>query len=94
VLRNVRVHNGYFSHDDLAAYLNLPSETLQLASLPSDPFNERRVTSSLGGPYFLQTFMLVVGDERTIPFIDVSVGFILYAAVLWGIFRKLRVSRP
>jgi hypothetical protein len=92
VLRNVRVHNGYFSHDDLAAYVNLPSETLQLASLPSDPFNDRRVTSSLGGSYFLQTFMLVAGDERTIPFIDVSVGFILYAAILWGIFRTLDIS--
>jgi hypothetical protein len=92
VLRNVRVHNGYFSHDDLAAYINLPSETLQLASLPSDPFNERRITSTLGGSYFLQTFMLVVGDERTVPFIDVSVGFILYAAVLWGIFRHLELS--
>ncbi|MFL6352723.1 MAG: hypothetical protein ACJ74Z_12865 [Bryobacteraceae bacterium] len=77
----------------MVAYLNLPVETLELGTLPSDPFNERRITTSLGGPYFLQTFMLLAGDVGTVPFIDVTVGFILYAAILVGIYRTLKLSR-
>jgi hypothetical protein len=92
VLRNVRVRDGYFSHDDLSAYLTIPEETFQLGTLPSDPFNDRRITSGLGAAYFLQTFMLLVGDVRTLPFVDVSVGSILYAAVLFGIFRSFELS--
>jgi hypothetical protein len=91
-LRHIRVHEGYFRHDDVSGYLNFPVETLQLGTLPSDPFNERRITSGLGGSYFLQTFILSVGDVRNLPFMDVTVGFILYPAVLLGIFRTLKVS--
>ncbi|MFL6352725.1 MAG: hypothetical protein ACJ74Z_12875, partial [Bryobacteraceae bacterium] len=92
VFRYVRVNEGYLRHDDVSGYVNFPVETIQLGTLPSDPFNERRITSGLGGPYFLQALILPAADVRSVPFIDVSVGFVLYAAVLFGIFRSLKLS--
>ena len=86
---DVRTFNFY---DDLPAYLTLPMETLQLGSLPSDPFNERRVTSCLGAPYVLQSFMTMFGGVQSIRFIDVSIGMILYAGALFAIFRALGLS--
>lgn len=92
VLRNVRTDPDLFGYDDWSAYVSLPAETFQLGTLPQDPFNERRVTSSLGSPYFLQSFMLVFGDVRTLPFIDGAIGFVLYAGILFAIFRALELS--
>ncbi len=92
VFGNVRARASSFQLDDLAAYLTFPPETLQLGGLPFDPFNERRITSCLGAPYFLQAFMLVLGDVRSIPFIDVSIGYILYAGVVFSICRTLALS--
>jgi hypothetical protein len=91
ILRNVRTDPTLFGYDDWSAYVTLPVETFELGSLPSDAFNERRITSSLGAPYFLQSFMLVFGDVRTLPFIDTSVGFILYAGILFAIFDTLEL---
>jgi hypothetical protein len=91
ILRSVCTNPNLFSYDDWSGYVTLPAETFQLGTLPPDPFNERRITSSLGAPYFLQSFMLVFGDERTLPFIDTAVGFILYAGILFAVFRTLEL---
>ena len=92
VLGNIRMHPGLMNFDDFSAYLALPAETLQIGTLPFDPFNERRITSSLGAAYFLQTFTLILGDVRTIPFMDVGVGALLYCATMFSIFRTLKLS--
>lgn len=95
VLGNVRADIQSFRYwDDLAAYLTIPQATIQLGSMPLDPFNERRITSSLGAPYVLQTVMLVVGDVLSIRFIDISLGFILYAGLLVAIARLMGLSVP
>ncbi len=95
VLGNVRANVETFNYwDDFSAYLTIPAATLQLGSLPFDPFNERRITSCLGAPYVLQSLMLVAGDVRSIRFIDVSIGFILYTGVLIAISRSMGLSVP
>ena len=95
VIGNVRSDIRTFSDmDDLPAYLTLPEATLQLKSLPFDPFNERRVTSSLGAPYVLQSLMLVAGDVLSIRAIDISIGFIIYAGLLVAIFRLMGLPVP
>ncbi len=93
VFGNVQVDTRTFNfYDDLPAYLTLPFQTLQLGSLPFDPFNERRVTSCLGAPYLLQNFMMVFGGVRSIRFVDVSMGMIIFAGALLAIFRALGLS--
>jgi hypothetical protein len=83
----------YFNrYDDLGGYLSFPAEMLQLGSLPSDPFSARRIESSLGGSYFLQTFMMLAGDARTIRFIDWGFGSVLFLAIVFAICRKLKLS--
>jgi hypothetical protein len=79
-------------NDDLGGYLSFPAEMLQLGTLPSDPFSERRVTSGLGGSYFLQTFTISAGDPRTARFIDWGFGSVLYLGVVIAICRKLKLS--
>jgi len=93
VLGNVHADVRSFNiYDDLPAYLTLPVETLQLGRLPADPFNERRVTSSLGAPYFLQAFVLPFGNVTSIRAVDVSIGWILYTTALFAVIRSLGLS--
>lgn len=92
ILGNVRADIRTFNYiDDFPAYLTLPVATLQDGSLPFDPFNERRITSSLGAPYVLQSLMLVTGDIQTVRFIDISLGFALYLGLLVVIFRMMGI---
>jgi hypothetical protein len=93
VIGNVHPEIGTFNpNDDLSSYLTLPEETLQTGSLPYDPFNERRIITSLGAPYVLQSLMLVAGDVRSIRCVDVSLGLVLYAGLLVAIFRTMGLS--
>lgn len=90
VLGNVRADLRTFNAlDDFPAYLTIPEATLQTGTLPYDPFNERRITSCLGAPYVLQSMMLLVGDIRSVRFVDVSIGFVLYTGLLIVIFRVM-----
>ncbi len=91
ILANVKpkIFNRY---DDPQAYMAYPQKMLQTGSLPSDPFSERRILTSLGGGYFLQAMMLPGGDERSIAFIDAGVGFLLYAFCIWSFARQQGLS--
>jgi hypothetical protein len=90
VLGNVRADIRTFNTiDDFPAYLTIPAATHDLGTLPFDPFSERRITSCLGAPYVLQSLMLVAGDVRSIRFIDVSIGFVLYVGLLLTILRMM-----
>jgi len=75
--------------DDLFAYLTYPVKLLQLGSLPFDPFSERRIQSGLGASYFLQSFMLVAGDVRSLWFPDAGAGLILFAGCVYRAGRRL-----
>src|SRR6202035_1830212 len=61
-------YSRFSRFDDMPAYLTYPVKLIQLGSLPFDPFSERRVQSGLGASYFLQSFMLVAGDVRSMWF--------------------------
>ena len=51
--------------DDYHAYFVFPHKMLQIGSLGSDPFSERRLVSALGGQSFLHTFSLSLLDEKS-----------------------------
>jgi hypothetical protein len=78
--------------DDPIAYFAFPIKMLQLGSLGPDPFSERRLQATVGGGYFLQTFMLVLGDVRSIPFTDVAIGYLLLGGVIIDLARRRRLS--
>src|ERR1700733_7695571 len=50
----------FHPHDDYHAYFVFPTHMLQTGTLGQDPFSERRVVSSLGGNYFIDTFPLSI----------------------------------
>ncbi|MBB5055980.1 hypothetical protein HDF16_000649 [Granulicella aggregans] len=82
-------YSRFSRFDDLSSYLTSPGKLIQLGSLPYDPFSERRVQSGLGANFFLQAFMLVAGDLRSIWFIDAGAGLALFAGCMYEAGRKL-----
>ena len=78
---------NYF--DDTQAYFAYPLEALQKGSLQPQPFSERRINTSLGANYLLDAVLAVDGDVRSIGFLDRTLGYILYAAAIWILGRKL-----
>ena len=89
----ITVHSLTFAKfstfDDVPAYLTFPVKLLQFGSLPFEPFSERRVQAGLGANYFLQAFMLVIGDVRSLWFIDAGAGLILFVGCIFRAARKL-----
>jgi hypothetical protein len=87
-------YSRFSRFDDMPAYLTYPVKLIQLGSLPFDPFSERRVQSGLGASYFLQSFMLVAGDVRSMWFVDGGAGLVLFAGCIYGASRKLGNAVP
>lgn len=81
---------NYF--DDPQAYFAYPLEALQKGSLQVQPFSERRINTSLGANYLLDAVFAVDGDVRSIGFLDQTLGYILYAAAIWAVGRRLDFS--
>jgi hypothetical protein len=79
--------------DDLVGYIAFAKKTLDIHSLQSDPFSERRIVSGLGGGIFLDALMLSQGDFRALKFIDECFGLGLYALSLWTIGRLWKTPR-
>jgi hypothetical protein len=89
----IGLHSGIVNYfDDAQAYFAYPLEALQKGSLQPQPFSERRINTSLGANYLLDAVMAVDGDVRSIGFIDQTLGYILYAAAIWTVGRKLGFS--
>ncbi|MGC1784639.1 MAG: hypothetical protein WA708_19120, partial [Acidobacteriaceae bacterium] len=65
--------------DDSAAYLALPQKMLDTHHFAADPFSERRITSSLGGGYFLQDLVLSATSLPHVGMADRTLGFMLLA---------------
>src|SRR5579883_1453764 len=57
-------------HDDFHAYLVFPEKMIQTGSLGPDPYSERRITSGLGGQYFLDTLVLAALSDENVHLID------------------------
>ena len=74
------VHTAYYQHgDDYNFYLAAPVKMAALHQYAPDPFSERRVMSSLGGNYFLQTLVL---SELPLEDIQINIADIPGAASL------------
>lgn len=79
-------------HDDFHAYFVFSNKMLQTGSLGPDPFSERRMTSSLGGQWFLDCFVLSVLSERNLHLVDQGLGLWIVLGLLWGFFREIGTS--
>lgn len=83
----------FYIPDDSAAYLVFPQKMLAAHTFAPDPFSERRLTSDLGAPYFLQSIVIAGTSLPHIGIADGGLGLVLLAAILFelGIDFKLSV---
>ena len=77
-------------HDDFHAYFVFPNKMIQSGSIGPDPYSERRMTSSLGGQYFLDAFVLAALSEENLHLIDPGLGIVLSAGLLLGYGKRRR----
>ena len=68
--------------DDGSGYLVFPQKMLEMHHFAADPFSDRRVISSLGGSYLLQTFVIAANSLANIGMADRTLGLILIFIVL------------
>ncbi|MGA8937707.1 MAG: hypothetical protein WB439_00955, partial [Acidobacteriaceae bacterium] len=91
------VHTQYYQHDDdYNFYLAAPVKMSELHQYAPDPFSERRIMSSLGGNYFLQSLLLVELPVEDIQMADRALGLLLLvfvAAGLGSVFRLTPLQR-
>lgn len=71
--------------DDSSAYLVFPQKMLAAHCFAFDPFSDRRLLSSLGGAYFLQTIVIAGTSLGHIAMADRTFGLILLAPVLFDL---------
>jgi hypothetical protein len=87
------VHAGqYQESDDYNFYLAAPAKMLQLHHYAADPFSERRVMSSIGGNYLLQTLVLTVLPLENLQMADRTLGLFLLAFIAYGIAGEFRLT--
>ena len=79
--------------DDYHAYFVFPRKMLQIGSLGSDPFSERRLISALGGQSFLHTFSLSMLDERSLYLIDPGCALIVMIGLIIGYCQQKNISK-
>jgi len=91
------VHTPYYQHDDdYNFYLAAPVKMDALHQYAPDPFSERRVMSSLGGNYFLQSLVLAELPLEDVQMADRALGLLLLvfvAAGLGDVFRLKPLQR-
>jgi hypothetical protein len=91
------VHTPYYQvEDDYNFYLAAPVKMVALHQYAPDPFSERRVMSSLGGNYFLQSLILAELPVEDIQMADRALGLllvVLLAAGLGAVFRLHPLQR-
>jgi hypothetical protein len=91
------VHTPYYQvEDDYNFYLAAPVKMVALHRYAPDPFSERRVMSSLGGNYFLQSLILTELPVEDVQMADRALGLllvVLVAAGLGAVFRLHPLQR-
>jgi hypothetical protein len=76
------VHTPYYQHDDdYNFYLAAPVKMDALHQYAPDPFSERRVMSSLGGNYFLQSLVLAELPLEDVQMADRALGLLLLVCI-------------
>ena len=81
--------------DDGSGYLVFPQKMLDMHHFAADPFSDRRVISSLGGSYLLQTFVIAATSLANVGMADRTLGLILifFALLELGIASGLSPSK-
>jgi hypothetical protein len=87
------VHTSYYQQeDDYNFYLAAPVKMAALHQYAADPFSERRIMSSLGGNYFLQTLILSELPVEDIQMADRALGLWLLVFVAAGLGAAFRLT--
>lgn len=84
---------GFNGADDHHGYMAFPAKMLQTGSLGDDPFNERRVESSLGGQYFLHAIILSATNFKNLHLTDNGLGYLILILLMVGFLREKKASR-
>jgi hypothetical protein len=88
------VHAGqYQASDDYNFYLAAPVKMLQLHHYAADPFSERRIMTSIGGSYFLQTLVLAALPLENLQMADRTLGLLLLAFMAYGLANEFRLTK-
>jgi len=85
---------SYQASDDYNFYLAAPAKMLQLHHYAADPFSERRVMSSIGGNYFLQTLVLAVLPLTDVQMADRALGLLLLAFLAFALASEFDLTPP
>ncbi len=80
-------------HDDLHAYLVFPERMLQTGHLGDDPFNTRRLETSLGGTHFLNALTLAALPVDQLHLFENGVCIVILCGITAELFGALGVSR-
>ncbi|WP_293330370.1 hypothetical protein [Microcoleus sp. CAWBG58] len=88
---NMVYADGFNTSDDYHGYLVFPHKMLQLGSMGSDPFSERRIVS-LGGQSFLQALILSGLSDTNLNLIDPALPLIITVGLILGFFKENKVS--
>ncbi|MCU1251882.1 MAG: hypothetical protein JWQ49_4911 [Edaphobacter sp.] len=83
----------YQASDDYNFYLAAPAKMLQLHHYAADPFSERRIMTSIGGSYFLQTLVLTALPLAHVQMADRTLGLLLLAFMAYGIANQFHLTR-
>lgn len=84
---------SFHGADDEPGYLTFSAKMIQTGSLGDDPFSERRLVSSLGGKYFLDTFVLTFVNYKYLHLVDNCISYSIYIFLVYGIVRSIRIER-
>ncbi|WP_433968253.1 hypothetical protein [Tunturiibacter gelidiferens] len=85
---------SYQASDDYNFYLAAPAKMLQLHHYAADPFSERRIMSSIGGNYYLQTLVLAVLPLADVQMADRALGLLLLAFLAFALASEFRLTPP
>jgi len=86
------VRANFSIHDDYQGYFVYPEKMLQTGNMGRDPFNARRLESSLGGKTFLDTFVVSVLPEQYLHLLDPGISLLMVMGLLWGLFKEREIS--
>jgi hypothetical protein len=87
--------SGFHLQDDYHAYFVFPAKMLQTGQLGTDPFSERRIISSLGDMYFLETFVMsFTGRFGNMLLIDEGVGYVILLLLLAEMMYRKGIPGP
>ncbi len=82
----------YNAGDDYQGYFVFSEKMWQTGSVGEDPFSERKIVTSLGGQYYLDSFIFNFGKDKNLALLDLGIGYIIFLACLLGLLKRLKLS--